>query len=482
MKVSLFTSDLNKYYTLAPWNPPFDYPEFPGIATDSKNLVYDGVRKTLHQLGLDSDNYGTVKWNPFKSFIEPGMTVFVKPNTVLHTHFRGKDVHSIITHSSVIRPLIDYIIIALKGSGKIIIGDSHDKYCDFDKVNEVSQLKELVDWYNNTSKIKIEHYDLRLYRCSRTPFYARWVESEVAKNPYGFTPVDIGSISKLEGLNPSKFRVRIPIADYRNMTKNHGIGKHEYLFPQAILESDAVISLSKMKTHRYTGITMALKNFMGIPSWKDVLPHFQIGSVPEGGDEYPSPSNMKKLIGFCYDRMQASKLLPIKIGYAIIEKNLRHISHNLPGYDFMFGGEWYGNDTVWRTLTDLNRIVNYADKAGKMCETQQRKIFYFIDGIIGMDGDGPLEGNPVYSGTFLASENPVAIDTVGATIMGLNYKKIPLVMNSYAKENEKYPLFRGSPDDIEVVTNKGIMNIDEVADNYNYKYEPHLGWKNYLER
>jgi len=56
------------------------------------------------------------------------------------------------------------------------------------------------------------------------------------------------------------------------MEPHHGPGKHEYLFSNSVLQSDAIISIPKYKTHRRTGVTMALKNHMGLPALKTPPP------------------------------------------------------------------------------------------------------------------------------------------------------------------------------------------------------------------
>ncbi len=43
-----------------------------------------------------------------------------------------------------------------------------------------------------------------------------------------------------------------------------------------------------------------------------------------------------------------------------------------------------------------------------------------IDGILGMEGDGPVDGTPVSMGVVLASTDPVAADAVAATLMGFD--------------------------------------------------------------
>src|SRR5215471_16321630 len=74
------------YPSTAPYHPSEKYPEYP---------------------------FG----NPLGHVIEPGMTVVVKPNFVLSRHSQGKDLFGIITHPSVLRAVMDYCWIALKGEG-----------------------------------------------------------------------------------------------------------------------------------------------------------------------------------------------------------------------------------------------------------------------------------------------------------------------------------------------------------------------------
>ena len=54
--------------------------------------------------------------------------------------------------------------------------------------------------------------------------------------------------------------------------------------------ADVVISLPKMKTHKKTGVTLSIKNFVGITADKNYLPHHTWGSPKHGGDDYPDTS------------------------------------------------------------------------------------------------------------------------------------------------------------------------------------------------
>ena len=93
-----------------PFNPPVKYPEYNGTELDPNNKIYDHVRQILYKSGLDKENFNKPNWNPFKDIVKPGMTVFIKPNTVRHYHMDGKEVFSIIIHASVMRPVLDYTL------------------------------------------------------------------------------------------------------------------------------------------------------------------------------------------------------------------------------------------------------------------------------------------------------------------------------------------------------------------------------------
>ncbi|MCL4535946.1 MAG: DUF362 domain-containing protein [Bacteroidetes bacterium] len=47
-----------------------------------------------------------------------------------------------------------------------------------------------------------------------------------------------------------------------------------------------------------------------------------------------------------------------------------------------------------------------------------------VDGVVGMEGNGPVEGTPVASGVALASTNALALDLVGTGLMGFDYRTI----------------------------------------------------------
>jgi uncharacterized protein (DUF362 family) len=116
--------------------------------------------------------------------------------------------------------------------------------------------------------------------------------------------------------------------------------------PKAVLAADFVVSMPKMKTHHWVGVTLALKNMFGI--------------VP----------------GSCY-------------GWP---KNVLH---------------WAG---ISKSILDINSTV--------------RPDFAIVDGIVGMEGNGPIQGTPKASGVLVAGDDPVSVDATCTRIMGLVPERI----------------------------------------------------------
>lgn len=55
-----------------------------------------------------------------------------------------------------------------------------------------------------------------------------------------------------------------------------------------------------------------------------------------------------------------------------------------------------------------------------------KPVLSIVDGIVGMEGNGPRNGSPVHAGVLLAGENCFAVDVAMASIMGFNPDDIPL--------------------------------------------------------
>jgi uncharacterized protein (DUF362 family) len=115
----------------------------------------------------------------------------------------------------------------------------------------------------------------------------------------------------------------------------------ELALPQAVLDADLVVSMPKLKTHHWAGLTCSMKNLFGV--------------VP--GAVYGWP------------------------------KNLLHFR----GID--------------ESILDLVATV--------------RPGLAIVDGVVGMEGDGPIMGVPKTAGVVLMGRDLVAVDASAARVMGL---------------------------------------------------------------
>jgi len=143
-------------------------------------------------------------------------------------------------------------------------------------------------------------------------------------------------------------------------------------------------------------------------------------------------------------------------------------------------GNWYGNDTIWRTVLDLNRCLFYFDGEGKS-RTAPLKYMTIVDGVIGGDGNGPMSPDPLNSGILVAGFNPVAVDSVCAVLMGFDYRKIPSLANAW-RESE-HPLVSLRPEHVScrsaIIEWNGSLNELERAPHLHFN--PHFGWAGHIE-
>lgn len=100
----------------------------------------------------------------------------------------------------------------------------------------------------------------------------------------------------------------------------------------------------------------------------------------------------------------------------------------------------------------LNNVDNFADHLVDICETV-KPVFSIIDGIDGMEGDGPSAGEKRHAGLIMASDNPYALDTAASRIIGIEPITVPTIKAASLRN-----LFSGDMKDIEI---KGVP-IEEI--------------------
>ena len=129
--------------------------------------------------------------------------------------------------------------------------------------------------------------------------------------------------------------------------RSHYTSLGELWLPKTVVDADIVVSMPKLKTHHWAGVTLSLKNCFGC--------------VP--GRVYGWP------------------------------KNALH---------------WMGIEAA---ILDVAAAV--------------RPDLAIVDGIVGMEGNGPISGTPVEAGVLVFGNDPVATDVVAARLMGIDAERVP---------------------------------------------------------
>ncbi|BAI60856.1 conserved hypothetical protein [Methanocella paludicola SANAE] len=474
MKIAIIKDDKLDYCHSAPFHPSVSYPEYPFQDTGTKNECYDRVRELFYRLGMDIDNYGRPDWNPLGTIIRPGDNVFIKPNLVSHFKPKGGE-EALVTQGSVIRAVLDYANIALRGTGTLTIGDAPYINTDFSKVVQDTSLNEIAEYYAQNAGIKLKILDLRLEKGELRS--GRIKKRHLEGDPRGYAFVDLKHDSEHSRAGDYE-KLRIAYYDRHQMAEHHNSGKNEYLIANSILEADVILNVPKLKTHSKTAFSCALKNMVGINGCKDMVPHHKAGSIADGGDEYLHKDPLIDLSSRIKDEIPTTANL-YKIYLLRGIYSLLFISRLLqPAKNMYHVGSWYGNETLPRTITDLNKIIFYADRSGVMCDTPQRRIFTVVDGIVAGEREGPMENQAKKCGVLVAGYNPVDVDIVCSMIMGFDHNKIPMI--KYALHPIKYPLTQGDASDIEVLSEKCNL-FPLVYTAYNCHIEPPSGWKGHIE-
>jgi hypothetical protein len=109
-------------------------------------------------------------------------------------------------------------------------------------------------------------------------------------------------------------------------------------------------------------------------------------------------------------------------------------------------GSWYGNDTCWRMVLDLHRIVRFGTVGGTLARTPQREVLTIMDALVAGQGEGPLHPAPLPLGVVLAGFHAPTLDWVGASLLGMDPSRIPLIrhaISSSASADAAGPLQSG---------------------------------------
>jgi len=473
------------YPSIPPYSPGIAWPEYSRIhdaAGEIPNDAYSSVRESFRLLRLDERNFGSPSWNPLKGIVLPGDKVIIKPNFV--RDFRESDLNDgdcLITHGSVIRAVIDYVFLALGGDGRIVIADAPQNDADFLKISKITCLESICMHYKKKLNFPIEVIDLRQETAKKIDGVIVG-HTPLRGDPSGYVKVNLGERSVFAEIESLCTKLYGAEYERSEIVAHHTGGKHEYLISKTILEADCLINIPKLKTHKKTGLTANLKNLVGINGDKNWLPHHRLGTPKQGGDEFNEDSLLRVVEQVFVEKFK--QVFPALGKYrSAVAASIKYVGKKVFGdtnVDTVRSGNWYGNDTTWRMVLDLNRILQYADVNGNIQENKVRRFFSVVDGIIAGEGNGPLDPTPKQAGLIISGKNPVAVDIVCSRLMGFDHRKIPMLRK--ALELNSLPIAEFSMEDLTVCSNDPSLNclfIDLHGQLLSFR--PHFGWKGNIE-
>jgi uncharacterized protein (DUF362 family) len=141
---------------------------------------------------------------------------------------------------------------------------------------------------------------------------------------------------------------RIPFVDLNNdqWVSTPNLGGHTRLkslvLPATLSQVDWIVSMPKMKTHHWAGVTLSMKNLFGV----------------------------------------------------------------MPGMFYGWPKNVFHQEGIEESILDINASV--------------KAHFAIVDGITGMEGDGPIMGTPKHAGVLVMGRNLPAVDATCCRVMGIN--------------------------------------------------------------
>ena len=109
--------------------------------------------------------------------------------------------------------------------------------------------------------------------------------------------------------------------------------------------------MPKLKTHKKIGVTLNLKNLIGINGDKNWIPHYRIGSPRTEGDEFNSRSILRHMESLLKDKFKekafhmAERGSKAKLFFARAARKTQKAVVEHTNITKIRAGGWYGNDT-----------------------------------------------------------------------------------------------------------------------------------------
>lgn len=418
------------------------YKDLNGLLDVIHNLIYDDLIKINHIRGKN---------------------IMIKPNWVLHNR-KPSDEICLRTNKNFLLAALENILKA--EPAKVCLGDAPIQGCDWSKIL-TKEFSNQIDILKSKYGIPILIKDFR-----RTTFVPGANNPQSGLNPLSdYVIFDVGKDSYLESVS-SDTKSIFRVTDYNpdRLTESHRKGVHKYCITKELFEADIILSLPKIKTHQKTGITGALKNIVGLNGNKDFLPHHRIGGTGFGGDCYPGSNYFRYWAELSLDQANKYQGKALYWFWTFMSDGLWALSRPKNVHNRVAG--WYGNDTTWRMVLDLNKIVLYGCIDGSLATKPQRKIYSLGDGIIAGQGDGPLKPNPLPLGVVTFTDDSTLHDLAVCLLMKFDIAKIPILKTiDLVKTDHQSNIF----------INEQKVRIKEL-DRFGVVTLPPPGWVEYLNK
>ena len=425
-----------------------------------------------------------LRWLPEGDF----RRICIKPNWVMHEERPDFPIRALVTSPALIEATIDACLQKYPRTERITVGDVPLQSCDWELLMSQCGLDAVRARHSGRPQPQIRFLDLRRERFRRVRGYLVPDTRPHEGDPAGYRDVVLDRDSFLDPISTPGAKFRVSDYDPGITTSSHRRGHHHYLVSGTALAADLFINLPKMKTHQKAGLTGALKNLVGINGQKAFLVHHRESRRGSIGDEFspdtPWPVRLQVRVRDMLQKrnrllfqLARQGWLVLKRGYGIRTEITRE--HLASRRSYIAAGSWYGNDTIWRMVYDLNRIIRYAPAGGgTLAPHPQRAYVAIVDALVSGEGNGPLQPLPVESGIVFSAQDPFLVDAVMARLMGFDPRCVPCVAHHRDFGDADWGAF--DPDRVEVEvdgrTLRGLPSLPPIK-----SYLPPPGWRGHIE-
>lgn len=303
-----------------------------------------------------------------RTLVRPGGTVLIKPNWVEWQYwYRAK-----ITHPTMVFTMAAMAAEAVGPTGTVLIGEGTADAAHWPIILRQTGSSRIAA-AQRANNLRVRLVDLN----SRSG---------------GWLMLNLGRFSRFAGSNLAYY-------DGHNRAMGRmGDGRvGRYLLSGHVARADLIIDMAKAKVHCSAGVTLSLKNFVGI--------------VPANDGPY--------------DDWRTKDVAH----FSSVERKRGR------------GGTLINNRTIGKSMADLHALARYVARDGSVQRRSKRKVLSIVDGVL--SGElSQFAPRPVRTGWVVAGTDPVAVDHVATRCMGFDPTR---VLSLAPAKHSTLPIGTGDP-------------------------------------